>query len=93
MKSKAASIFSSGTFHATSAPSAKFVASNVCRTRRIVPARNIAAIRAITTSTATPTRSAISSKWFTHEPFNFVLRDGENLFVDRIVVLDWEHAA
>jgi hypothetical protein len=32
-------------------------------------------------------------KWFTHEPFDFVLRDGENLFVNRIVVLDWEHAA
>ena len=32
-------------------------------------------------------------KWLAHEPFDFVLRDGENLFVNRIVVLDWEHAA
>src|SRR2546430_5421637 len=61
MKSKAASILSSGTFHATSAPSARFVASSVCRTRRIVPARSIAVMRVITTSTSTPERRAIAS--------------------------------
>src|SRR4029077_368663 len=40
----------------------RLVASNVWRTRRIVPARNMAAIRAITTSTSTLERRAISSK-------------------------------
>src|SRR5215469_9700404 len=54
-------MLSGGTFHATKAPSARFVASNVCRTRRIVPARNMAAIRDITTSTSTSERLAISS--------------------------------
>src|SRR5438067_5745611 len=43
-----------------SAPSARLVARSVCRTRRIVPARSIAAIRAITTSTPTAERRAIS---------------------------------
>jgi hypothetical protein len=32
-------------------------------------------------------------KWLVNEPFDFVLRNGENLFVNRIVVLDREHAA
>src|SRR3984893_7295234 len=61
IQSNALSILSAGTFHATSAPSARLVASNVWRTRRIVPARNIVAIRAITTSTSTLERRAISS--------------------------------
>ena len=60
MKSKAASILFSGIFQATNAPSARFVASNVCRTRRIVPARNMAAIRNITVSTSRPLRTDIS---------------------------------
>ena len=60
IQSKAASIFSGGTFQATSAPSARLVASKVCRTRRIVPARNIAMIRLSTVSTGNPARSAIS---------------------------------
>ena len=53
-KSNAASSFSSGNCHATSAPSARFVAISVCRTRRIVPARSIARMRSITVSTSTP---------------------------------------
>src|SRR5437667_5915029 len=61
IQSKAVSISSSGTFHATSAPSARLVASSVCRTRRIVPAHNMAAMRVITTSTSTPERRAIAS--------------------------------
>ena len=61
IQSNALSILSAGTFQATSAPSAKLVASNVWRTRRIVPARNMAAICAITTSTSTLERRAISS--------------------------------
>ena len=55
------SIFSGATFQATSAPSARLVASRVWRTRRIVPARNMAAMRAITTSLVRPERRAISS--------------------------------
>src|SRR6266566_742905 len=68
IQSKAASILVSGTFHATSAPSARLVASSVCRTRRIVLARSIATMRAITTSTSTPECRAISSKGWRAKP-------------------------
>src|SRR5919206_477685 len=40
MNSNAVSSLSGGNCHATSAPSARFVAMSVCRTRRIVPARS-----------------------------------------------------
>ncbi len=66
MYSKAASRFSCGTCHATSAPCARLVASSVCRTRRIVPARSIAWMRAITSDNSTPDRREISpsgSRW------------------------------
>src|SRR5208283_2553846 len=58
--SNAESILSGGNFHATSAPSARLVASNVCRTRRIVPAFIIALIRSSTRSSRTPDNVAIS---------------------------------
>src|SRR5947209_13661935 len=43
-------------FHATSAPSARLVASSVCRTRRIVPAHNMAAMKRFGASDRKSTR-------------------------------------
>ncbi len=60
MNSNAASSLSGATSHAHSAPLARLVESSVWRTRRIVPARSIAATRSMTVSTGTPLRVAIS---------------------------------
>ena len=60
IQSNASFSFSSGTCHATSAPSARFDATSVCLTRRIVPAASIALIRSSTVSSGTPLFSAIA---------------------------------
>src|SRR5271165_5051558 len=62
MKPNAPSSLSSGTFHATRAPSARFVAKSVWRTRLIVPAFNMALIRCRTSLSSTPDSLAISLK-------------------------------
>ncbi|RYD27771.1 MAG: hypothetical protein EOP87_20645, partial [Verrucomicrobiaceae bacterium] len=68
MKSKAAFSFSSGTFHATSAPWASFVESSVWRTRRTTPASTIARMRSITVSSGTPDFSAMTWKGWRWKP-------------------------
>ncbi len=68
MNSNVASRRSAGTFHATSAPSARFVAMSVWRTRRIVPASSMARMRVVTVSKSTPDSRAISAKGSRQKP-------------------------
>ncbi len=62
MKSKAPFSFSSDTFQATNAPSARLLATSVCRMRRMVPAASIVLSRSSTVSSGTPLRSAMATK-------------------------------
>ncbi len=70
MKSNAFCRRSCGTCQATSEPCARFVASKVCRTRRIVPASSSARMRSITVSSGTPERRAISANGSCWNPWS-----------------------
>ena len=91
MKSNAAFSFSSGTFHATSAPSARLLATSVCRTRRIVPAASIARMRSSTVSSGTPLLLGDLDEGLADEALDLVLGNGEDLRVDGVGVFDGNH--
>ena len=85
MKSKALESFSGGTCQATSAPRARFVAMRVWRTRRIVPARSIAAMRSRTVLLVEICLDCNLADRIGLEALQFILGDGENACVDWIV--------
>ena len=93
MKSNASFSFSSGTFHATSAPSARLLATSVCRTRRMVPAASIAADALQHGLQRQPAALGDLAERLADEALNLVLGDGEDLRVDGVGVLDGHGAA
>ena len=88
MKSNAPFSFSSGTFHATSAPSARLLATSVWRTRRMVPAASIAADALQHLLQRHPAALGDFDEGFPHEALNLVFGDGEDAGVERVGVFD-----